>query len=160
MLWSFGSVSGVSASQLKLFVPFVAGGLICALMLVKPLNLLLTGETYAQSTGMRLRRVRTAIIVSTGLLAGVVTAFCGPIGFVGTAVPHICRMLLHTSDHRLLMPACILSGAILVLLCDVIAHLPVYQGNLPLNAVTALFGAPVVIWILLDRRSARAFGTV
>jgi len=126
-----------------------------AMALAKPLNALLLGETYAQTMGLNVRRARLAIILSAAVLAGAVTAFCGPIGFLGIAVPHLARNLFRSSDHRLLLPACALLGALLALVADIIAQTPGTQTVLPLNAVTALIGAPVVAWVILRRSSAR-----
>jgi iron complex transport system permease protein len=153
--WTFGSFGGVTWNQMSIFIPSLLIGLVSAFVLSKPLNALLLGETYARSMGMNVRRVRLAMIVSTALLAGTVTAFCGPIGFLGIAVPHLCRSLFGTSDHRTLIPATILLGATLALMADLIAQAPGSQIVLPLNAVTALLGAPVVIWVILRRRNLR-----
>ncbi|MBL8162843.1 MAG: iron ABC transporter permease [Anaerolineae bacterium] len=154
--WTFGSFGGVTWRQIPIFLPAVLLGLAGAVALSKPLNALLLGEAYAQSMGLNVRRARLGIIASTALLAGSVTAFCGPIGFLGIAVPHLCRGLLHTADHRLLIPATVLLGGTLALLADLIAQVPGHQIVLPLNAVTALLGAPVVIWVILRRASTRA----
>ncbi len=155
MSWTFGSFGGVTWSQMPIFIPVVLLGLVSAFLLSKPLNALLLGEGYARSMGMNVRRGRLAIITSTALLAGTVTAFCGPIGFLGLAVPHVCRAILGTSDHKLLIPATVMLGGTLALAADLIAQLPGNQIVLPLNAVTALIGAPVVIWIILRRRNLR-----
>ncbi len=153
--WTFGSFGGVTWSQLHALAPAVLLALAVALALAKPLNALLLGETYAQTMGLNVRRARLAIILSAAVLAGAVTAFCGPIGFLGIAVPHLARNLFRSSDHRLLLPACALLGALLALVADIIAQLPGTQTVLPLNAVTALIGAPVVAWVILRRGSAR-----
>ncbi len=155
MSWTFGSFGGVTWSQMPIFIPVILVGLVSAFLLSKPLNALLLGEGYARSMGMNVRRGRLAIITSTALLAGTVTAFCGPIGFLGLAVPHLCRAILGTSDHKLLIPATVMLGGTLALVADLIAQLPGNQIVLPLNAVTALIGAPVVIWIILRRRNLR-----
>ncbi|HEX2908499.1 MAG TPA: iron ABC transporter permease [Phototrophicaceae bacterium] len=154
--WTFGSFGGVTWNQMRVFAPAIIGGLVIALMLVKPLNALLLGETYARSLGVNVRQLRRWLILSTALLAGAVTAFCGPIGFLGIAVPHLCRGIFGTSDHRTLIPASILLGGMVALLADWVAQVPGSQIILPLNAITALLGAPVVIWIILRRRSLRA----
>jgi iron complex transport system permease protein len=154
--WTFGSFGGVTWSQMIVFAPTILIGLLIAFLLSKSLNALLLGETYARSMGMNTRRARMWIIASTALLAGAVTAFCGPIGFLGIAIPHICRNLFNTSDHRLLIPASILMGGIVALVADLIAQAPGSQVVLPLNAVTALIGAPVVIWIILRGRGLNA----
>lgn len=154
--WTFGSFGGVTWSQMVVFAPTILVGLAIAFLLSKSLNALLLGEVYARSMGMNVRRARLWIIASTALLAGVVTAFCGPIGFLGIAVPHICRSLFNTSDHRILIPATILTGGIVAVLADLIAQVPGSQLVLPLNAITALIGAPVVIWIILRGRALKA----
>ena len=153
--WTFGSFGGVTWRQLRVMAPAIVLGLAGSHLLMKPLNALLLGETYALSLGLNVRRVRLGIIGSSAVLAGVVTAFCGPIGFLGIAVPHLCRSLLHTSDHRLLLPAVSFMGATLALCADIVAGLPGSQLTLPLNAVTALLGAPVVIWVILRQRNLR-----
>lgn len=153
--WTFGSFGGVTWSQLHVFAPVIAVALALGLALAKPLNALLLGETYAQTMGVNVRRVRLIVVFSAAVLAGAVTAFCGPIGFVGVAVPHLARHLFRSSDHRLLLPACALLGALLALIADLIAQMPGTQTVLPLNAVTALLGAPVVAWVILRRSSAR-----
>ena len=157
--WGFGSFSTVTWGQMQVFAPVVVIGLVLALALAKQLNALLLGEVYARSMGMNVRRVRLGIIVSGAMLAGVVTAFCGPIAFIGVAVPHLTRAILGTSDHRVTLPANILMGASLALIADLVAQMPGSQTVLPLNAVTALIGAPVVAWVILRQRNMRgAFG--
>lgn len=153
--WTFGSFGGVTWSQLQIFGPVVVVALIFSHLLVKPLNALLLGENYARSMGLNVRLARLGIIATSASLAGVVTAFCGPIGFLGIAVPHLCRSLFRTSDHRLLLPAVTLMGGILALGADLLAQLPGSQLTLPLNAVTALLGAPVVAWVILRQRNLR-----
>ncbi|MEP7291907.1 MAG: iron ABC transporter permease [Chloroflexota bacterium] len=154
--WSFGSFGGVTWGQMPIFALAIGVGLALAFALSKSLNALLLGETYARSMGMNVQRSRRGIIVSTALLAGAVTAFCGPIGFLGIAVPHICRSLFHTSDHRILIPATILMGGIVAVVADLIAQVPGSRIVLPLNAIMALIGAPVVIWIILRGRALKA----
>lgn len=154
--WTFGSFGGVTWSQMKIFAPVILAGLALAYTLAKPLNALLLGESYAASMGLNIRRVRVWIIFSTALLAGAVTAFCGPIGFLGIAVPHLCRGLFHTADHRILIPAASLMGAAVALVVDLVAQVPGSQIVLPLNAIMALLGAPVVIGVILRQRSVRA----
>jgi iron complex transport system permease protein len=154
--WTFGSFGGVTWSQMQVMAPTVLLGLAIAWLSAKPLNALLLGETYAQSLGLSVRRARLAVLVSASLMAGAITAFCGPIGFVGIAVPHLCRSLFSTSNHRQLIPATILMGGIVALLADLLAQLPGSQITLPLNAVTALFGAPVVTWVILRQRNLRS----
>jgi iron complex transport system permease protein len=150
--WTFGSFSGITWRQMGIFAPTVTCGLALSWVLAKPLNALLLGEDYARSMGLDVRRSRLWIIMSASLLSGAVTAYCGPIGFLGIAVPHLCRMLLKTSDHLTLAPAVILLGATLALLADLIAQVPGTQIALPLNAVTALIGAPIVVGVILRRR--------
>ncbi|MCA9983353.1 MAG: iron ABC transporter permease [Anaerolineales bacterium] len=158
--WTFGSFAGVTWSQLQVLGPAILAALLIAWIAAKPLNALLLGETYARSLGLNIRRTRFWILVSASLLAGTVTAFCGPIGFLGIAVPHLARSLFGTSDHRTLVPAVVLLGAITALLADIVAQLPGSQTILPLNAVTALLGAPVVGWMILRRRNLQAaFGS-
>lgn len=149
--WRFGSYGGVTWSNLRVLAAVIGVGLLAFVTLMKPLNSLLLGERYAQSAGLRVRGARTALIALTSLLAGAVTAFCGPIQFIGLAVPHLARGMFNTSNHRVLLPATALLGALMALVADIISGLP-GDGVLPLNAVNAAFGAPVVIWILLRRR--------
>ncbi len=154
--WSFGSFGGVTWGQMPIFATAIVLGLVVSFALTKSLNALLLGETYARSMGMNIRRARGWIILSTALLAGTVTAFCGPIGFLGIAVPHICRSMFQTSHHRILIPAAILMGSIVALATDLIAQVPGSRLVLPLNAITALFGAPVVIWMILRGQALKA----
>lgn len=151
--WTFGTFGGLTWEQLPILGGMVAAGLLMAGGLAKPLNALLLGENYARSLGIHLGWLRLGIVAATSLLAGVVTAFCGPIAFIGIAVPHLCRALFHSSDHRLLVPAAMITGAIVALVASLIAELPGSNLVLPLNAVTALLGAPVVIGVILRRRS-------
>jgi len=156
--WTFGSFAGVTWKQLTLFAPAVWAGLTLSWILAKPLNAFLLGEGYARSMGVNVRRTRFWIILGSSLLAGTVTAYCGPIGFLGIAVPHLCRLILKTSDHHVLVPAVILMGAALAMLADVLAQAPGTRIVLPLNAVTSLIGAPVVIGMILRRRNALEAG--
>jgi iron complex transport system permease protein len=158
LLWTFGSLGGVTGSQLLILSLVVVTGLVIAFISSKMLDALLLGENYARSMGLTTKRARVIIICSTSLLAGGITAFCGPIGFIGIAVPHIARSLCNTSSHRILIPACCLAGSVLMLLCDVAAQLPGFQTVLPINIITALIGAPLVIWIILHKNNLRAFG--
>lgn len=144
VVWTMGSLGGVTTSQLALILPVSLCGLALAIAVVKPLNLLLLGENYARTTGLNITRTRTLIFLSTVLLAGTTTAFCGPIGFIGLAVPHIVRLLFRTADHRILMPGSMLAGSSLLLLCDLAAK----QLALPINTLTALLGIPVVIFVV------------
>ena len=158
--WGFGSFGGVTWDQMRIFAPAILTGLALALALIKPLDALLLGEAYARSMGLNIMRARALIILSTGLLAGAVTAFCGPIGFIGVAVPHLCRTLFRAAHHRALLPACALMGALVALLAGLVAEVPGSAIVLPLNAVTALFGAPVVILVILRGRDLRqSFGS-
>ena len=147
--WTLGSLAAVGWTEMRWLVALFLTGTALAILLIKPLNGLLLGEDYAASLGIPIRRVRTLLILSTGLLAGGVTAFCGPIAFVGVAVPHIARGLMRTSNHRLTLPAAALVGANLLLLCDIICYSATYP--LPISTVSALFGAPIVIWVILRR---------
>ena len=149
MIWGLGNFGGVSMDHIPLFVSIVSLGLLCSLLLIKPLNALLLGPQYAESLGIDTRRVRNYLLVVTGLLAAITTAFCGPIAFIGLAVPHISRLILTTENHRLLLPATILCGSLIALLCNLICYLPGDGGIIPLNAVTPLIGAPVIIYVLL-----------
>lgn len=151
--WGFGSFSAVTWTELQILAPVVALGLAVALLTIKQLNALLLGENYARSMGLNTRAMRLLTMAIASLLAGAVTAFCGPIGFLGIAVPHIARALLRSADHRMLVPATILLGAQIALLAQLVALLPSHLGVLPLNAVTALIGAPVVIYVILRSRS-------
>lgn len=151
-IWGLGSFSAVGTDRLPLFAIATGVLLPLAFLMAKPLNLMLLGEHYAQNLGLDVRRMRTLAILSASLLVAVCTAFCGPISFLGLAVPHLCRGLFRTTDHRWLMPACMLAGAALALCCNLLARLPGAEGALPVNSVTALIGAPVVIWVLFHRR--------
>ena len=153
--WTFGSFGSVTWSQMLVLAPTVSVALLMAHLSAKPLNALLLGETYARSMGLSVSRARLWIVTSASILAGVITAFCGPIAFLGVAVPHLCRSLFNTSEHRVLLPAVTLMGAILALVADLIAHMPGSSITLPLNAVTALIGAPVVTWVILRRKNLR-----
>lgn len=147
--WTFGSFGGVTAGQLPILLAFVLAGLLLAALLIKPLNALLLGEEYARSLGVNLRRARMGIVLATALLVSAVTAFCGPIAFIGIAVPHLSRGLLRSSDHRLLLPATCLTGACVALGAALIAEMPGNNLVLPLNVVTAVLGAPIVMLVAL-----------
>ncbi len=153
LIWTFGSLAGTTWQELAMLLPVCGAGLLLSLFLAKPLNALLLGDRYAESMGVPLKKVRFLIIISASLLAGGVTAFCGPIAFVGLAVPHLTRLLIPTADHRRLLPSVMLGGAILMLLCDILSQLPGTEKVLPINAVTSLLGAPVVIWLIVRRRN-------
>ena len=149
--WGMGSFSDVSLAQLPVFCGFCLVGLLIAVLLVKPLNAILLGENYAANLGFNIQTTRILILLSTGILTAVTTAFCGPVAFIGLAVPHIARLVMKTSDHKLLLPSTILIGAIIALLCNLICVLP-HNFIIPLNAVTPVFGAPVIIYIILKRQ--------
>ena len=151
VIWSFGSLGGLSWAELSMMTPLLLCSFLGSFLLSKPLNLMLLGEDYAVSSGLNLQQSRTLIIINTSLLSGTVTAFCGPIAFIGLAVPHIGRMLFNTANHRLLTPIVILLGAALLLLFEIIAQLPGSESTLPINAITSLFGAPFVIWLILRK---------
>ena len=149
VIWTMGSLGDVTSNQLKLLLPAVVLGLILSVLVIKPLNLLLLGEQYARTMGLNVRKSRYLIFLSTTLLAGTVTAFCGPIGFVGLAIPHVSRMLFCNADHRVLLPASALCGAVILLLCDIISKCL----TLPINTITALLGIPIVIWVVIRNKS-------
>lgn len=155
MVWGLGNFGGVSMEQMPAFVIICLGGLVAALLLIKPLNALLLGERYAENLGINTQRVRNWLLVVTGLLTAITTAFCGPVAFIGLAVPHIARMLLGTENHRSLMPATILTGAAIALICNIICVLPGDRGIIPLNAVTPVIGAPVIIYVILKQRKSQ-----
>lgn len=148
VIWTMGSLGDVTWGQMTVLIPSVAIGLLLAVLTIKPLNLLLFGEEYAVTMGLNIKRSRGLLFLSTTLLAGTVTAFCGPIGFIGLAMPHVTRMLFRNSDHRVLIPGTILSGAAILLLCDIVSKL----FTLPINAITALLGIPIVVWVVLRNK--------
>ena len=148
VIWGLGSFGEVSQSRLGLFVILTLLGLTASVLLAKTLNLMLLGEHYAQNLGLNIRRARLFIILISGFLTAVITAYCGPVAFLGLAVPHLTRNLFQTSSHQLLLPASALLGGVLSLLCNLAARLPIFNGTLPISAVTALVGAPVVIWLI------------
>lgn len=152
VIWGLGSFSRVSGGQTYVFVILMLILLPSAFFLIKTLNLLLLGDSYARNLGLNIKRARMLVIGCSGVLVAVVTAYCGPVIFLGLAVPHICRGLFHTSNHATILPATLLGGASLALLCNIIARLPGFEGALPVNSVTALVGAPVVMWVLFNRR--------
>ena len=149
VIWTMGSLGDVTTNQLHLMLPAVLLGLVVSVAVIKPLNLLLLGEQYARTMGLNVRRSRYLIFLSTTLLAGTVTAFCGPIGFVGLAIPHIARMIFSNADHRVLLPATALCGAVVLLGCDIISKCL----TLPINTITALLGIPIVIWVVIRNKS-------
>ncbi|XLS27877.1 FecCD family ABC transporter permease [Flavobacteriaceae bacterium M23B6Z8] len=152
IFWSFGSLGNLSWTEIGLFSFLVFFGLFISIFTLKSLNSFLLGENYARSLGVNIKRARYLIIIATSLLAGSVTAFAGPIAFIGLAVPHLTRQLINTPNHKVLMPAVILLGAVIMLVCDTIAQLPTSEFTLPINAITSLIGAPVVIWLLVKRK--------
>ncbi len=152
IFWSFGSVGNLSWNQVAILAIVVLFGIFLSVLSIKTLNSLLLGEHYAQSLGVSLKKSRIGIIVATGLLAGGITAFAGPIAFVGLAVPHLTRQIFDTMEHKTLVPAVLIYGAILMLLCDTVAQLPSSASVLPINAITSIIGAPVVIWLLVRKR--------
>lgn len=154
-MWGMGNFGGVSLAQLKVFCPVVAVGLAIAVSLIKPLNALLLGDMYAENLGINIIRTRNWLLFSTSLLVAIITAFCGPVSFIGLAVPHIARMLLQSSNHRSLMPLTILCGAVIALLCNLLSSLPGDRGLIPLNAITPAIGAPVILYVLLKQRHYR-----
>jgi iron complex transport system permease protein len=152
VLWTFGSFRYVNSTQVVYLMAVVAVGVVFSFLLSKQLNLLLLGDTYATSSGLNVQRTKVLIVLATSILAGSITAFCGPIGFVGLAVPHISRSLFKTADHKILIPASVLIGAIICCLCNVISTTPGTDYVLPVNAITSLLGAPLVIWIILKQK--------
>ncbi len=152
LVWGLGNFGGVTMAQMPAFAAIVLGGLVAALLMVKPLNALLLGDHYAENLGVNIRMVRNSLLIITGVLTAIVTAFCGPVAFIGLAVPHVARLLTTTDDHRILMPATILTGAVVALLCNVLCVLPGDGGIIPLNAVTPLLGAPVIIYVIVKSR--------
>ena len=152
VIWGMGSFSNVSKAQLPFFAIAVMAGTVGSFLLFKTLNLLLLGERYAENLGVNIRRSSMLIILASGFLTALITAFCGPIAFLGLAVPHIARFLFKSSDHKLLIPATAFIGMDLALFCNLIARLPSFEGNLPINSVTALIGAPIVLWVIFHRQ--------
>ena len=152
VIWGLGSFARVSGNQIMVFVCIMAVLLPLSFLLIKTLNLLLLGDAYARNLGLNIKRARLQVIACSGVLVAIVTAYCGPITFLGLAVPHLCRGIFRTSDHRILMPASLLAGAALALLCNLIARMPGFEGALPVNSVTALVGAPVVVSVLFKKR--------
>jgi iron complex transport system permease protein len=152
VIWTMGSLGNLTSDQLNVLLISVSAGLIISLVSIKMLNALLLGENYAGSIGLNVRRARFVIFICTSILAGSVTAFCGPIGFIGIAVPHVSRILFRTSDHKILIPGTILTGGAIMVLSDLISQLPGSESVLPVNAVTSIIGIPVVIWVILRKR--------
>lgn len=152
VVWGLGSFARVSGGQTGVFVIIMAILLPLSMLYAKTLNLLLLGDAYARNLGLNIRRARLGVIACSGVLVAIVTAYCGPIMFLGLAVPHLCRGLFRTANHAVLLPATLLAGAALALICNLLARLPGFEGALPVNSVTALVGAPVVIWVLFNKR--------
>ena len=152
MIWGLGNFGGVSLQQLPVFSAVTLLGLFTAVLLIKPLNALLLGPRYAENLGVNIRRIRNLLLIATGLLPAVTTSFCGPVAFIGLAVPHIARLMLGTSNHNSLLPVTLLTGSAMALLCNLICVLPGEAGIIPLNAVTPILGAPVIIYVIINQR--------
>lgn len=152
MFWSFGSLGNLSWNEITALLVVFFIGILFVISIIKPLNTLLLGENYAKSMGVNVKRTRNFTLIATSLLTGVITAFSGPIAFIGIAVPHLTKLLFNTSNHKILLPAVGISGAIIMLICDSIAQLPNSEYTLPINAITSLFGAPIIIWLLVRKR--------
>ena len=157
MIWGMGNFSGVSLEQMPYFASFTLAGLVLAILLIKPLNALLLGNRYAENLGVNIKRTRNLLLIATGILTAVTTAFCGPVSFIGLAVPHIARLLLGTSNHNSLMPVTLLTGSAVALLCSLICILPGESGIIPLNAVTPVLGAPVILYVIVNQRRIQYF---
>lgn len=152
VVWTMGSLGSVTHSQLKVLTPAILIGIVLAVYNIKDLNALLLGENYARSLGVNITNSRMIIFISTSLMAGAITAFCGPIGFIGIAVPHICRVIFKTNNHSVLVPAVVIIGSIVMLFSDIVSQLPGQQFTLPINSVTALIGIPIIIWMIVKNR--------
>lgn len=157
MIWGLGNFGGVSLRQLPAFSAMTLVGLVVSILLIKPLNALLLGTRYAENLGVNIRRIRNILLAATGLLTAVTTAFCGPVAFIGLAVPHMARLMLGTSNHNSLMPVTLLTGSAVALLCNLICILPGETGIIPLNAVTPVLGAPVIIYVIINQRKIQYF---
>jgi len=152
MFWSFGSLGNLSWKEITALFSVFLIGIVLVTFIIKPLNSLLLGENYAKSMGVNVKRTRNITLIATSLLTGVITAFSGPIAFIGLAVPHLTKLLFNTSNHKTLLPAVAITGAIIMLICDSIAQVPNSEYTLPINAITSLFGAPIIIWLLVRKR--------
>ena len=152
VIWGLGSFARVSGDQTTVFVVLMLVLLPLSFLLTKTCNLLLLGDSYARNLGLNIKRARITVICMAGVLVAIVTAYCGPIVFLGLAVPHLCRGIFRTSNHAVLLPGCVLTGGALALMCNLIARMPGFEGALPVNSVTALVGAPVVMWVLFNKR--------
>ena len=157
MIWGMGNFSGVSLEQMPYFASFTLIGLMLAILLIKPLNALLLGNRYAENLGVNIKRTRNLLLIATGILTAVTTAFCGPVSFIGLAVPHIARLMLGTSNHNSLLPVTLLTGSAVALLCSLICILPGESGIIPLNAVTPVLGAPVILYVIVNQRRIQYF---
>lgn len=157
VLWGMGDFTGVSIEKLPYFALFTIAGLLAAVALIKPLNALLLGEGYAANLGVRVKRVRIAILLVTGILTATVTAFCGPISFIGLAVPHMARLILGSSNHKQLLPVTLLAGAAIAMLCNLLTIVPGNGQMLPLGAITSIIGAPVIIYVIMNRKNIQYF---
>lgn len=155
VIWTMGSLSSTNWNQLTVLLPFILAGLVLAVYLVKPMNALLLGENNALTVGVHIRRTRYLILISSSLMAGALTAFTGPIAFIGLAVPHLTRLLFGSTNHRIILPGSLIFGAMLLLVCDIISQVPGNNLVLPINAITSLFGAPVVLWIIAGRKKLK-----
>lgn len=152
MIWGMGNFGGVSMDHMLLFALLCLVGIIASIFLIKPLNIMLLGTQYAESLGINIRQIRNLLLVTVGLLTAVTTAFCGPISFIGLAIPHISRLLFRTDNHQILLPGTVLTGAVIALFCNLVCYLPGELGIIPLNAVTPFIGAPVIIYVIIKRR--------
>lgn len=152
MVWGMGNFGGVSMDHMLLFALLCLVGIIASIFLIKSLNIMLLGTQYAESLGINIRQIRNLLLVTVGLLTAVTTAFCGPISFIGLAIPHISRLLFRTDNHQILLPGTVLTGAVIALFCNLVCYLPGELGIIPLNAVTPLIGAPVIIYVIINRR--------
>ena len=152
MFWSFGSLGNLTWSEIAVFAIIYSIGILGTFSVIKPLNSFLLGENYAKSLGINIKKSRNIILLITSILTGVITAFAGPIAFIGLAVPHIAKLVFTTSNHKILLPAVAIIGGIVLLICDAIAQLPTSEFTLPINAITSLFGAPIVIWLLIRKK--------
>ena len=157
VIWGLGNFSGVTPSQLPFFAFFIIATLALSTTLVKPLNALLLGTRYAENLGVNTKRTRNSLLIITGILTAGVTAFCGPISFIGLVVPHIARLVLNTSNHNRLLPATMLAGATVALLCTLISVLPQQVGIIPINAITPIIGVPIIIYIIINRKNIQYF---
>jgi iron complex transport system permease protein len=158
VVWSMGSLGNLTASQLKVLCLSLLAGFLLSIYSIRVLNVLLLGENYSRSMGVNIKLTRFLVFVSTSILSGSITAFCGPLAFVGIVVPHLARMIFKTADHRILVPACLVLGALLMLLADLISQLPGSQSVLPINSVTAILGIPVVVWVIIANRRLVSIG--